>query len=205
MVTLYHSRGARSFRALWALEELGLPYTLHVLPFPPREQASDYLSINPAGTVPLLIDGEMRLTESAAICHYLATRHGSSSLAVAPDEPGYADYLDFLLMGEATFTIPLTTYLRYARHEPNAPGAAELAEKAARRFTSKLETSASRLLGTYLAADRFTAADISVGFALQLATVIGLGDRIPAAFAAHFEHMRARPGYRRAREAERRA
>ena len=78
MITLYHCAGARSFRALWALEELGLRYELKMLPFPPRVRAPGYLAINPLGTIPFLIDGETRMTESAAICHYLAMRHGPS-------------------------------------------------------------------------------------------------------------------------------
>ncbi|MDB5657252.1 MAG: glutathione S-transferase, partial [Tardiphaga sp.] len=53
MITLYHCARARSFRPLWALEELQLPYELKMLPFPPRALAKDYLAINPLGTIPL--------------------------------------------------------------------------------------------------------------------------------------------------------
>ena len=51
MIELYHCVSARSFRALWMLEELDLPYQLHMLPFPPRALAKDYLAQNPLGTV----------------------------------------------------------------------------------------------------------------------------------------------------------
>ena len=57
MITLYHCRDARSFRPLWALEELGLPYALKLLPFPPRFLAREFLDENPLGTIPLLVDG----------------------------------------------------------------------------------------------------------------------------------------------------
>ncbi|WP_395443671.1 glutathione S-transferase N-terminal domain-containing protein [Caulobacter sp. UC70_42] len=67
MIELYHCHDARSFRALWALEEMGLAYRLHLLPFPPRFLAPEYLAQNPLGTIPLLIDAETRMTESAAI------------------------------------------------------------------------------------------------------------------------------------------
>lgn len=60
---LHHCVSARSFRALWMLEELQLPYTLHMLPFPPRVRQRSYLELNPLGTVPLLRHGEARLTE----------------------------------------------------------------------------------------------------------------------------------------------
>jgi glutathione S-transferase len=68
MITLYHCMSARSFRPLWMLEELGLPYQLAMLPFPPRGLARSYLDVNPLGTIPLIVDGNTRMTESAAIC-----------------------------------------------------------------------------------------------------------------------------------------
>src|SRR2546427_11240031 len=79
---LHHCVSARSFRALWMLEELQLPYTLHMLPFPPRVLQRSYLELNPLGTVPLLRHGEARLTESAAICEYLAALHPGAGLSV---------------------------------------------------------------------------------------------------------------------------
>ncbi|MBY0448515.1 MAG: glutathione S-transferase, partial [Hyphomonadaceae bacterium] len=60
MIELHHCHNARSFRALWALEELGLPYKLHMLPFPPRVRVPEYLEQNPLGTIPLLVDGPTR-------------------------------------------------------------------------------------------------------------------------------------------------
>ena len=84
MITLHHCVSARSFRPLWLLEELALPYTLKMWPFPPRVQARDYLALNPLGTVPLLeVDGA-RLTESAACCQFLAARLGSVDLRILP-------------------------------------------------------------------------------------------------------------------------
>ena len=74
MITLYHCDGARSFRPLWMLEEMGLPYELKMLPFPPRVFAKEYLAINPLGTIPFMIDGDTKMTESSGICHYLGTR-----------------------------------------------------------------------------------------------------------------------------------
>src|SRR6218665_1577655 len=101
MITLYHCDAARSFRPLWMLEELGLPYELKMLPFPPRVHAAAYLDLNPLGTVPTLFDDGVRMTESAAICQYLAARHPAARMDVSPEEPGYAAYLNFLHFGEA--------------------------------------------------------------------------------------------------------
>src|SRR5208337_2295919 len=104
MIALWHCVDARSFRPLWALEEIGVPYHLEILPFPPRFHAREYLKINPLGTIPLLVDGETRMTESAAICQYLAERYAGPPLAVRPDEQGYGAYLNALHFGEATLT-----------------------------------------------------------------------------------------------------
>ena len=82
MITLYHCDGARSFRPLWMLEEMGLPYELKMLPFPPRVFAKEYLAINPLGTIPFMVDGETKMTESSGICYYLVTKHGPTPLVV---------------------------------------------------------------------------------------------------------------------------
>ena len=73
-----------------------MPYHLEILPFPPRFHAREYLKINPLGTIPLLVDGETRMTESAAICQYLAERYAGPPLAVRPDEQEYGAYLNGL-------------------------------------------------------------------------------------------------------------
>ena len=54
MIELWHCSDARSFRPLWALEEMDLDYQLHLLPFPPRVREKSYLEINPLGTIPAL-------------------------------------------------------------------------------------------------------------------------------------------------------
>jgi glutathione S-transferase len=84
MATVYHAPNTRSMRVLWLLEELGVKAEIKSLPFPPSKLQPDYLSVNPTGTVPTLVDGSVRLTESMAICEYLATRY-NSPLIVGPD------------------------------------------------------------------------------------------------------------------------
>ena len=88
-----------------------------LLPFPPRFRAREYLDLNPMGTIPLMIDGETRMTKSAAICQYLADRYAGPPLSVLPTEPGYGAYLNALHFGEATLTFPQTIALRYGQLE----------------------------------------------------------------------------------------
>ncbi len=199
---LYHSAGARSFRALWMLEELALPYDLHLVAFPPRFREDGYLALNPLGTIPLLIDGETRLTESAAILHYLATRAAPNTLAVAPHEPAYGAYLNFLVMGEATLTFPQTIYLRYALLEPEERRLPQAASDYARWFAARLKAASTLMGPDYACANRFTAADISVGYALLLAITIGLSESLPPTTRDYLKALQARPAYQRARAAE---
>lgn len=199
MIILYHSMSARSFRPLWMLEELGLPYELKMLPFPPRVHDKSYLEINPLGTVPALFDGDTRMTESAAICQYLAARAGPTPLNVTPDEAGYGAYLNYLHFGEATLTFPQTLVLRYTYFEPEPRRAQQVADDYAKWFLARLR-SLEPLLARhdYLAADRFTAADVSVGYALLLAEHLGLMPRFTPAVLAYWERLRERDGFRRA-------
>jgi glutathione S-transferase len=203
MITLYHCVSARSFRPLWMLEELEAPYQLKMLPFPPRVLDKTYLEINPLGTVPALFDGEIHMTESAAMCQYLAARFGPTPLDVAPTEQDYARYLNYLHFGEATLTFPQTLVLRYAYFETAERRNPQVAEDYAKWFLARLRT-LEPYLGNhdYLAANRFTAADVSVGYALLLAEYLGLASRFTPCVAAYWERLRGRPGFLRAMEAQ---
>ena len=202
MVTLYHCADARSFRALWAMEELGVPYDLKLLPFPPRVRAPEYLEINPLGTIPFFVDGETRMTESSAILQYLAVRHGGP-LNVPNDDGDYGAWLNWLYLGEATLTFPQTLVLRYTRLEPKERRNPQVAEDYARWFMARLRSVDAALEhGDYLCAGRFTAADISVGYALLLARTIGLDERFSPAINAYWERLAGREAFQRAKAAQ---
>jgi glutathione S-transferase len=206
MITLYHCVSARSFRPLWTLEELGLPYDLHMLPFPPRALQRSYLDLNPLGTIPLLLDGGTRMTESAAICQYLCVRHGPTPLAVGTDEADYGAWLNFLHFGEATLTFPQTLVLRYGRFEPEERRQPQVAQDYAKWFLARLRTLEPRLQQQeHLVAGRFTAADISVGYALLLASLLGLDAQFTPAVAAYWQRLQQRDGFRRAMAAQEQA
>lgn len=200
MIELYHCADARSFRALWALEELGLPYRLHVLPFPPRLHRPDFLELNPLGTVPLLIDGSVRMTESAAIIHYLATRYGPSPLAVGADEPDYGLWLDWLHRGEATLTFPQTIVLRYTRLEPAERRLQQVADDYTQWFLSRLRHLTRALADReWLCAGRFTMADVSVGFALLSAETLDLTHKFSPEINTYWDRLKDRPAFVRSR------
>jgi glutathione S-transferase len=177
-----------------------------VLPFPPRVHARGFLDLNPLGTVPALFDGETRLSESAATCQYLAVRHSPRGLNVEADEADFGAYLNWLHFGEATLTLPLTLVLRYSRFEPPDRRVPQVVDDYSKWFLARLRTLEPLLSGQeFLCADRFTAADVSVGYALLLAQHLELGTRFTPAVAAYWQRLQHRPAYGRALQAQERA
>jgi Glutathione S-transferase len=207
MIELYHCINARSFRALWALEELQLDYRLHLLPFPPRVHQPEFLHLNPLGTIPLMIDGNVRMTESAAIPQYLAARYGADSgLGVGVEDADYGLWLDWLHRSEATFTFPLTLVLRYSRLEPEPRRLQQAADDYAQWFFSRLRH-LTRALGDreWLCAGRFTMADLCVGYPLMFAEDLGLAERFSPEIQDYWSRLKARPAFVAAMNAQARA
>lgn len=199
---LFTCSRSRGFRATWAAEEAGVDIELKLLPFPPRFQSPEYLEINPLGTVPMLVDGEARMTESCAIAHYLATKDRYTNLAIAPGEADYAAYCDFTYHADATITFPQTVYMRFALFEKDK-GWEEAGHAYAKWFWKRLVKLEQRLeMREYLCADRFTVADICCGYALVLAERVGLDDGVPDSLKAYRERLKARDGFRRAWDRE---
>lgn len=195
---LYTCARSRGLRATWAAEEAGVDIDLKVLPFPPRYLAPDYLAINPLGTVPLLVDGTSRMTESCAIAHYLASKDGPGDLVIAPGEPDYAEYCDFTYHADATITFPQTVYMRFCLFEKDK-GLQEAGHAYAKWYWKRLVKVEQRLEGReFLCGDRFTVADICVGYALILSASVGLDEGVPDSLKAYRERLTARPAYQRA-------
>jgi glutathione S-transferase len=199
MLKLYHCKGARSLRPLWTLEEMGIPYALEVMRFPPRLFRENYLAINPLGTVPTLTDGDLTMTESAGICQYLVDRYGPTPLGLAPVEKDYGAYLNWLHRSDATLTFPQTIVLRYTQLEPEERRLKQAVDDYTQWFFSRLR-SVEQATGDheYLCADRFTIADIAIGFALVLAESLGLRAGFKPNTEAYYQRLTARAGFQRA-------
>lgn len=200
MIRLYHCMNARSFRALWALEELGLEYELMMLPFPPRVLKKEYLSINPLGTIPAFFDGDTFMTESSAIAQYLAERYGHGKLNIPVADVRYGAYLNWLHFGEATLTFPQALVLRYTRLEPEQRRVPQVAEDYRKWFLGRLRAVESSLEKTspWLLGDTFTAADISVAFALMVAENLNMAGEFSNQTRSYWERVKQRDAFNRA-------
>ena len=198
MATLYHAPNARSLRVLWTLEELGAKADVKTLPFPPREKQPDYLKVNPTGAIPAMVDGDRVMTESLAICEYLAAKHGSS-LLVAPGEPERVAFLEWLWYGESTLMTPLSRLGRVASLPVKGEAIDIVLADARESLLVRLKSLEQRLEGRdFLVAGRLTLADVSVGYPLHLIAVFGIDMPLGTRTAAYRERLRTRPAFVRA-------
>lgn len=195
---LWHCSGARSLRPLWALEEMGLEYELEILPFPPRMFDREYLGVNSLGTVPFFVDGQTQMTESAGICQFLVDRYQRYDFGLRPEHPQYGDYLNWLHHSDATLTFPQTIAMRYYYLEPT-PAKQAVADDYAKWFIARLRRLDTHLEShDYLVDNRFTIADIAVGYALHLGDFLKFSDNYQPQTTAYLARLRERPAFRKA-------
>jgi glutathione S-transferase len=196
VIKLWHCKDSRSIRPLWALEEMQIPYELESMRFPPRFEHADYLNVNVLGTVPYFLDGDARMTESSGICLYLVEKYQRFDFGLKVDHPQYADYLNWLFHSDATLTFPQTIVLRYSLLEPEERRQPRVASDYRRWFLARL-----RLLDTHLKTrsflcdDRFTIADIAIGFALYLGERLKISEEYSPQVGAYLARLKARPAF----------
>ena len=169
MITVFGE--GRGFRIVWLLEEMGLPYRLRPVDMLAGvENDPEFLSINPAGFIPAIQDGDVIMVESIAIMEYLMGRYGPTPLAPEPHDRVFPAYQQFLHLGEAGLAgfifIAIVSQILAPEAEKNNWGA----RKSVELFEARLGLVTRQLARSpYLAGDSFTAADISVTYALELA------------------------------------
>src|ERR1700712_1052770 len=189
----------RGFRVVWLLEEMGIPYRLRPVDLLAGvENDAEFLAINPAGFIPALRDGDVTMVESIAIMEYLMARYGPTPLEPAPHDPTFPAYKQFLHLGEAglaTLMMPVVVSRFIA---PEAERENWGATWCLQSFQKRLKLVSGRLANSlYLAGEAFTAADIAVSYALNLAQRncgITLGD----AEQAYLARTTGRDAYKRA-------
>jgi glutathione S-transferase len=174
-IKIYSCNDSRGVRPMWTAEEMGLEYESQMMPFPPRFLHKEFMDINILGTIPYLIDGEVEMTESVAMCQYLVDLYGPTDLKVTSDEPDYHHYLNWLAHSDATLTFPQTVVLRYTFQEVGV--ADKAAEGYKRWFVARLKLLEKSLdTREYLCSDRFTIADICVSYAIYLAKTLQIDE-----------------------------
>lgn len=128
-------------------------------------------------------------------------RHGPTELLVSPEHADYGRYLNWLYRSDATLTFPLTIVLRYTQLEPEERRVKQAADDYTQWFFSRLRSvEEATARNEYLCADRFTIADICVGYALLFAETLGLRSGFKPNTEAYYRRLEARPAFQRAIE-----
>jgi glutathione S-transferase len=199
-VKLYYVPMTRSNRPRWMLEELEVPYELVRLdPKQGDNKTPEYLAINPTGKVPSLVDGEVKIFESAAIVAYLGDRFADRKLAPAFGSPDRGAYYQWLFFGMTTLEQPVSQYTSHTVSLPpekRVPHLAEDAKAAVERALTPLDQAlADRewLLG------RFTGADVIVGGTVLWASSVKLLEGHPA-LGDYAKRLKERPAFQRSRK-----
>ena len=169
MITVWGE--GRGFRVVWLLEEMGLPYRLRPVDLLQSvENDAEFMAINPGGFIPALTDGDVTMVESIAIMEYLMARHGPTPLAPAPQDPTFPMYKQFLHLGEAGLAMAAYILVGARKIAPESDRNSWSARQAEEQFETRLRLLRRQLARSpYVAGDAFTAADISVTYALDLA------------------------------------
>lgn len=192
---LWHVRHSRSLRPLWLAKEMGVEMEVETVPNDRAHFASEeWARVNPAGKIPVLYDGDVRLAESVAIMEYLMATRGPTPLAVGPGEPDYADWLFWLHYAEAGSCAYVATYLGHVLgvedYQVSDAHKALLERQIARAQALVADAVADR---DFLLARGFTAADIAMGYTLHLTRLTKTELTPPV--AAYMARLDARPAF----------
>jgi glutathione S-transferase len=200
MITVFGE--GRGFRVVWLLEEMGLPYRLRDVDLLAGvENDAEFLEINPAGFIPAIRDGDVTMVESIAIMEYLLGRYGPTTLAPGAQDVAFPAYQQFLHLGEAGLAASIYFVSGARNIAPESERDNWSARQAMDVFKTRLTLVTRRLeRAPYMAGDAFTAADISVGYALEMARK-NVGVVLGAAEQTYMARLREREGYQRAMDA----
>lgn len=196
---LYHSQFTRSGRARWMLEEVGAPYELELISLAKGEHRTpEYLAVHPHGSVPALVDGDLKLIESSAIVMHLADKFPEKKLAPALGTSDRANYYRWMVYVPATIDPVLEAITMHTRMLPEPKRVAAIADEAKRKLVSIVRVLEEAVGGReYLIGDGFTAADVIVGSALGWMGFLGMLEDYPV-LAAYSKGLMARPAFARA-------
>jgi len=181
------------------MEEMGIEYDLEMLPFPPRMLRKEYLETNVLGTVPFFVEGDTEMTESSGICHYLVERFNKQEFALPAGHPEFGDFLNWLYHSDATLTFPITLVLRYSELEPEERRQPQVVEDYSKWYIARLRRLDAHIADReYLVGDKFTIADIAVGYALFFGRLQALDGEYTPQVSGYLDRLIKRPAFQRA-------
>ena len=194
-VIFYHNPRSRAQMVHWMLEEAGAPYEIRPIDFETGENRQPaFLAINPMGKLPTIIHRGVTVTETAAICAYLADAFPAAGLAPATDDPRRGTWLRWLFFAAGCFEPALIDRM-FQRPDPGSKGA--LGYGSYEDVLAALKIALTP--GPYILGDTFSAADVYVGSEINWAMGFGApGLKGEPVFEAYVERLKTRPAFLRA-------
>lgn len=191
---LFWAPQTRSTRALWMLEETGVSYERELVDIqnPERRNTAEFIDASPMGKVPALADGEIRMSESAAICLYLADRYSMGALAPAIDDPARGKFLYWLMYTPAVIEPAMSEQFHGVQANRHRSGWGD--------FALMIDTLEKGIEGKdWILGTAFTAADVMLGSSVVFMRMF---DMLPAsdALSGYADRCLSRPAYQRALE-----
>ncbi len=182
----------RSTRALWMLEEAGVEYESELIDIrsPDRDDPAEFLEASPMGKVPAIVDGDVSMSESAAICLYVADRYSAGKLAPAIDDPRRGKFLYWLMYTPAVVEPAMSE--KFNETEPNRT------RSGWGDFELMIDTWENALEGRqWILGDDFTAADVMLG---SSAVFLRAFNMLPESknIEAYADRALSRPAYKAA-------
>ena len=189
---LFWAPQTRSQRAIWMLEEAGVDYEMELVDIRAenRKDTAEFRAASPMGKVPAIIDGDVAMAESAAICVYIADRYNMGTLAPALDDPQRGDYLYWMLYTPAVVEPAMSEKFNQVEANRHRSGWGD--------FDLMIETWDNALAGReWILGEQFTAADVMLG---SSAIFLGMFNMLPETrnLDAYAERCLARPANQRA-------
>ncbi|HEY8084095.1 MAG TPA: glutathione S-transferase family protein [Methylophilaceae bacterium] len=204
MLKLYGSPGSRSTRVAWALEEAGADYDFILTDLKSNAQKDpEFLKLNPSGKLPVLVDNDLVLSESAAICTYIGERFPASGLVPSLEQAAdRAHYFQWCFFAMNELEAPLWTMSKHSRLLPEEHRVAGITPSCLYEFENAAIVLMQHMEDReYAVGTQFTAADILLGGTLNWAR--GLNIVLPGSLKAYAKRMNLRPALDRAKLRER--
>ena len=198
---LYFAPNTRAVRTAWLLHELGLDFEVERFKLGDKAmRAPEFLAVNPNGRVPVLEDGDIRMTESTAIAQYLVARYGEGRFAPAVDSAAFPVYLQWLHYGEGMLMGPVGNYVVETILLPPERRSEEHAGRALKLLGRLLQAVNTHLEDREFLVGEFTAADTITGHACMVCERIGVDVSEMSGLKAYINRLKARPALQKAME-----
>jgi glutathione S-transferase len=210
MYQLFYYPSKANLAPHFLLEELAAPHELRLVDFPANgHKDPEYLKLNPNGRLPVLVDGDTVLYESAAICLHLVDRHPQARLAPPPGTPERAQFYKWLVYLTNTVQPEILLYYYAARHADTPAGEESIKRNAEKRLAGMFDIIEEELVrnaqsgkGDYLLGEHYSAADAYLLMLARWTRTMARPARTLPRMGAYLQRLIARPAVQRAFAAE---